>query len=377
MIGYYVSLLGYRRRIESFRRAIGEVVRPGDVVAEVGAGLGTFSFFAARRGAARVYAIERGPVHRLAAALARDNEVQDVVEVIGRPADRVVLPRRADVLITEEFSRLFLDGRLDEVLIAPRRRLLRRGGRVIPRRIRVFFAAVARSGSIVRLGLSTRQDPGHGLRWRRLGEMALNTSYGVSLEPSQLLSPPRLHTELETSTLETDRFTGALSLPIRRSGTLAGLAGWFEAELSRSARLSNAPGVRGSPWGQALLPVAPIAVRRGDQLAVRIALLRDPWGNAFWRWEGALRRAGTVAARFEHNTLRSLYFTRDVLRTSFRDYVLPRTPRLQADRLALALMGTGASVAAVAGRLRGAFPREFPSERDALRHACELAERYA
>jgi hypothetical protein len=84
-----------------------------------------------------------------------------------------------------------------------------------------------------------------------------------------------------------------------------------------------------------------------------------------------------VVARVEHNTFRSLYFARDALRMSFQEHIPPRTPGLQADRSALALMGTGATVAAVARRLRAAFPKQFPSERDALRHACELAERYA
>ena len=40
-VSYYASLLVYSNRIDAFRRAILETVKPGDRVLDVGAGLGT------------------------------------------------------------------------------------------------------------------------------------------------------------------------------------------------------------------------------------------------------------------------------------------------------------------------------------------------
>ena len=81
-----------RVRTHAFRRAIDVVVRPGDVVLDVGAGSGILSAFAARAGAARVYAVERTAVAALAQELAITNGVGEIVEVIHGDVTDIALP---------------------------------------------------------------------------------------------------------------------------------------------------------------------------------------------------------------------------------------------------------------------------------------------
>ena len=50
-VDFYVQILADERRIEGVRAGLAGVVQPGDTVLEVGTGLGTFAFFAARAGA--------------------------------------------------------------------------------------------------------------------------------------------------------------------------------------------------------------------------------------------------------------------------------------------------------------------------------------
>ena len=76
------TMIRDRVRTEAFRRAIDSVVRPGDIVLDVGAGSGILSVFAARAGAARVYAVERTTVAVLAQELAAANGVAEIVQVI-------------------------------------------------------------------------------------------------------------------------------------------------------------------------------------------------------------------------------------------------------------------------------------------------------
>jgi protein arginine N-methyltransferase 1 len=114
-------------RTRSFERAIKKVVKPGDVVVEVGAGTGILSFFASRAGASRVYAVELDAdlVHALRASIAM-NALQDVVEVISGNALEVPLPH-ADVVIAE-----LIDTGLMEELQVPVMRELRKRGLILP-----------------------------------------------------------------------------------------------------------------------------------------------------------------------------------------------------------------------------------------------------
>jgi predicted RNA methylase len=98
---YHAGMLADERRMDAYRDAIHEAVRPGDVVVDLGSGTGVLSFFACQAGAARVYAIERGPTARLGRELCRANGFDDRVTFIEDYSTNVQLPERADALVTE------------------------------------------------------------------------------------------------------------------------------------------------------------------------------------------------------------------------------------------------------------------------------------
>ena len=131
-----------RVRTEAFRRAIDSVVRPGDIVLDVGAGSGILSVFAARAGAARVYAVERTTVAVLAQELAAANGVAEIVQVIHGDVMDVELPERVDVIVSEWLGGFGIDEGMLVPVIAARDRWLKPGGVMIPRSVTAWAALV-------------------------------------------------------------------------------------------------------------------------------------------------------------------------------------------------------------------------------------------
>src|SRR5687768_18330237 len=91
-------------RVEGFARAIAQVVRPGDVVLDVGTGTGILAILAAKAGARRVYAIDRSGVVELARAHVAANGVGDVDEVIRGSLEQLQLPEPPRVIVGEQLG---------------------------------------------------------------------------------------------------------------------------------------------------------------------------------------------------------------------------------------------------------------------------------
>ena len=117
-------------------------VRPGDVVLDVGAGSGILSVFAARAGAARVYAVEQTSVAVLAQELAAANGVAEIVRVIQGDVTDVELPERVDVIVSEWLGGFGIDEGMLVPVITARDRWLKPGGVMIPDSVTAWAALV-------------------------------------------------------------------------------------------------------------------------------------------------------------------------------------------------------------------------------------------
>ena len=266
--GHHRSLLDDRVRTNAFRRAIARVVREGDVVADLGTGTGILAMEARRRGALRVYAIERNAIVKVAARIARANDTDGITFLEGHSRE-VVLPEPIDVLVSECLGTFGIGGTMVQAVTELRERHLRPGGSVIPSALSLYLAPIESAAEHAYIAAWER--PRYGYRWNAAANLAWNNVYSTLFEPRTLLcsKPP----ELARIDLTTGRFDGRVKSTIAitpsRAGVLHGFCGYFTAHLCEGVRLSTAPGRPPTVWRHAFFPLRkPLRVTKRSRITV-------------------------------------------------------------------------------------------------------------
>lgn len=144
---HYQLVRDYSRTL-TYRSAI-ERAAPGQVMLEIGCGSGILSCFAAKAGAAKVYAIEEGNIIEVAKAVAEANAVSDRIEFIARNSMNVELSEPVDVIFSELISNKPFGQRIAPVLADAARRFLKPNGVMIPSHME-YFAIGVESGRFMR-----------------------------------------------------------------------------------------------------------------------------------------------------------------------------------------------------------------------------------
>ncbi len=284
-----------RVRTEAFRRAINAAVRPGDIVLDVGAGSGILSMFAARAGAARVYAVERTTVAVLAQQLAAANGVADILQLIHGDVMDLELPERVDVIVSEWLGGFGIDEGMLAPVIAARDRWLKPGGVVVPRSV-TAWAALVHDRYLAETVEFLRNNP-YGLTLDGLVEMTVNEiSYSGTFrhltagdrrsEPGRLWTTDADLISLEQAQAPHEAET---LLTVRDHGTANALALWFSADLAPGISLSIGPGDPPTHWGMTTAPLrSPVQLTRDMAIRARVRTAPARPVGTWTRWAIAM-----------------------------------------------------------------------------------------
>lgn len=125
----------------SLLRAIAKKVKPGDVVVDVGCGLGLLSFAACYKGAKRVYAMDvDGEALEFAQWQARRLGMGKKICFLEDHSFNVELIEKADVLIQETVGPLAFDENFIPTLEDAKKRFLKLNGKIIPAEVALYCA---------------------------------------------------------------------------------------------------------------------------------------------------------------------------------------------------------------------------------------------
>ncbi len=276
-------------RNEAYRRAIAHVVKPGDVVLDMGAGTGILSIFAAAAGARKVYAVERTAVAGVARRVVESNGHADRIEVLESDLENVTLPEKVDVIVSEWMGGFGVDENVLAALIMARNRWLNVGGKIVPGRVTALLAPAAIPDFDQAIAY-WRSRP-HGVDMSVIADMTTQETFHTQthLTPDALVADPQVmwsHDPYTCSLAEADHsFTTKLAFEVTRAGLISGFVTWFTAEMGDGGTLTNAVGEPDTHWGRTLFPLdCAIEVKIGTPIHVELHCDPSGWGSCEFYW---------------------------------------------------------------------------------------------
>jgi protein arginine N-methyltransferase 1 len=273
-----------RDRLERFERALRMTVNPGEVVLDLGTGMGILALLAIRAGARHVYAIESSDSIDFARAIAASEGVTDKITFIRGSSLLTDIPERAQVLITDTFGTFGLQPEGLTALLDARHRLLAANARCIPNAIQLCAAPVEDSQVYGQM-VDTWSAPVRGVSVSPIRPFAVNSVYSARLPAAGILTSVPAATRLVLTEIEDVDFSLSFEPACARSGTMHGLCCWFIADLADGVSVDNAPGSSSTGYAHMFAPLSePIALNAGDSVGISV----QGYDNLHLRWRVAV-----------------------------------------------------------------------------------------
>ncbi len=378
-ISDYGAMIADQVRMKPYVEALRRSVKPGDVVIDLGAGIGIFALLACRFGASRVYAIEPEEAINTAREIAAANGLADRIEFIQEYSTSVTLPEKARVIISDLRGVLPLYDRHLITLADARKRLLADGGVLIPQRD-TLWAAVISAPETYSSYAAPWDDHSLDFDLRKAREVTINSWGGGKVKPDDLLVEPKEWARLNYVADGPINYHARLGWKMERAGEAHGMAVWFDTTLCDGIGFSNAPGKEAAVYGSAFFPwFTPVHLDVADQINVEIKadLVDDDY---VWTWKTDILNqgeTGSVKASFNQSTFFSSVHSLDQLRKQSDEFVPSLNEDGAVDQFILGLMNGESRQGAIAQQLVERYPRRFERLRDALTHVAKLSRQYS
>jgi protein arginine N-methyltransferase 1 len=266
-------------RVNAYHDAIQKHVTENDTVIDLGTGTGILAFFAARKGARRVHAIDHGDIIEVAQFLASENNITNVSfhkvhSTKFSPHDKV------SVIIHEQMGSELFNEYMIQNICDLRDRLLVPGGRILPARFELFLEPISLRESYRTPFLWEMNI--HGLDLSGLKAWMANSPLYKSLSRSSvqrrilpdevdkmLCEPePIFYFDLNTAAPNTFSCKWNQTRVVEASGRMDGFCLYFRTIFDDEISIRNAPGDTRTSWNCHLIRTEAMDLEAGDSLLV-------------------------------------------------------------------------------------------------------------
>ncbi|XP_014284743.1 uncharacterized protein Art8 [Halyomorpha halys] len=246
-------------RMKSYKDAIlsNKDLFMDSIVLDVGAGCGILSIFAAQAGAKTVYSVEAAPsLTPLIKQVVEENKFSHVIKVIEGEMERVIIPEKVDIIISEWMGFYLLhEGMLDSVLFA--KKYLKPNGVMFPEECTLYISLCE---------LPQYFDEWYNLHGVKMGtfgksirELAQGKpEIGYICKDSLLSNPLEIFRfkPLKSDQSEFSKITAKHVVAAKRAGKFQGVCIWFDVKFpvpTGSVVLSTSPYGPETHWKQTVI----------------------------------------------------------------------------------------------------------------------------
>lgn len=371
----YGKMMADTPRRRAYEQALREVITPGCRVVDLGCGLGIFTLLACRLGAGHVDAIDPNASLEVARQVIRDNGFADRVHFFAGRSQDFQPTAPADVLIADLRGVLPMAGHHLPAIDDARRRLLRPGGAMIPRRD-TLWSTVVEAPELYVSQVEPWADGALDFDYAAVRRLTVNGWCKGRVGSEHWVTPAVRWGEIDYADCADPDVRGAFECLAHRRAVAHGLLVWFDGELTSDVALSNAPDQPELIYGSAFFPFTqPLAMDAGDRLqcAFDAVLMGEEY---VWTWASRQLRDGEEMASFRQSTFFSEILVPERLARQSADF----RPRLDGegavDAFVMGLMDGERSLAEISQQLLQAYPNRFSDPVVALQRVAELSRRY-
>jgi PRMT5 arginine-N-methyltransferase/ribosomal protein L11 methyltransferase PrmA len=375
IIDEHRQYLSDRVRVSAYRNAIHEVVEPGAVVLDLGAGTGIMGLLACEARARRVYSIEADSIIGLNREICRANGFADRITFIKGLSTQVELPEKVDVVVSDQIGRFGFEAGILDFFRDARERFLKPSGVLVPSQIELLVAPIESEAMFDRVEFWNNSTTGFDLSPVRA--LAANTGYPVKFRADDILGAPLSLAKLRLGSSTYSNFTADGAIAITRQGVLHGLGGWFSAQLSPRTTMTNSPlATQSINRRNVFFPLdRPVMVEPGDDIRIRMHVISSE-PIVTWRVH-VLTETGSEKASFTQSVWNGVIVCKeDLARTQLR-HVPKLSPRGRARLTVLSLCDDARALADIERETFDRHPDLFRTADEAALFVAEVVTRYS